>query len=74
MNDNPKERAICEHRITNFATLIQEKSKNVLAFIREETALKKEDLAVIEGQRSLKSSDKKKPTDVIWQNFYDRAK
>ena len=22
----------------------------------------------------MKASDKKKPSDVIWQNFYDRAK
>lgn len=74
LQDNPKERAIAEHRIKNFLVMIQERAKNVTDFIREEEALKKEELAVIEGHRSLKPSDKKKPTDVIWQNFYDRAR
>jgi hypothetical protein len=41
---------------------------------KEESALKKEELAIIEGQKGLKSSEKKKPSDVIWQNFYDKAK
>lgn len=31
-------------------------------------------MAIIEGQKSLKSSEKKKPSDVIWQNFYDKAR
>lgn len=31
-------------------------------------------MAVIEGQKGLKTTEKKKPSDVIWQNFYDRAK
>lgn len=41
MQDNPKERAISEHRIHNFLTLIQNQSKTILSFVKEETALKK---------------------------------
>ena len=54
--------------------MVQDRSKNVLTFIKEEEPLKKEEMAVIEGQKSLKQTDKKKPTDVIWQNFYDKAR
>lgn len=54
--------------------MIQGQSKSLLNFISEEAALKKEELAIIEGTKALKASDKKKPTDVIWQNFYDKAK
>lgn len=74
MQDNPKEKAIAEHRMNNFSIMIQDRAKYVLNFIKEEAALKKEELAIIEGQKSLKTSEKKKPSDVIWQNFYDRAK
>jgi len=32
-------------------------------------------LSIIEGQKSLKpTTDKKKSSDVIWQNFYDKVK
>ena len=54
--------------------MIAQKSKDVLNFIRDEQAMKREEMLIIEGQKSLKPSDKKKPADVIWQNFYDRAK
>lgn len=54
--------------------MIQNQSKSLKTFINEEAALKKEELAIIEGSKALKPSDKKKPTDVIWQNFYDKAK
>lgn len=74
MQDNPKERSISEHRIKNFVAIIQNRSQHLLSFIKEESALKKEEFSVIEGLKSLKPSDKKKPTDVIWQNFYDKAK
>lgn len=36
--------------------------------------MRKEELAIIEGHKTIKKSDKKKPDDVIWQNFYDRAR
>ena len=29
---------------------------------------------MIEGHRSLKQTEKKKPTDVIWQSFYVKAR
>ena len=54
--------------------MIQERAVTTLYLAREETAMKKEELAIIEGQKSLKTTDKKKSTDVIWQNFYDKAK
>jgi hypothetical protein len=54
--------------------MIQERAKYVLNFVRDENTLKKEELSIIEGQKSLKTSEKKKPSDVIWQNFYDKAK
>lgn len=31
-------------------------------------------MAIIEGQKSLKQSEKKKPSDVTWQNFYDKSR
>jgi hypothetical protein len=74
LQDNPKERAIAEHRIKNFMAMVQQRAQNTLAFMKEEDAMKREELAVIEGHKSLKPSEKKKPTDVIWQNFYDKAK
>lgn len=74
LQDNPKERSISEHRIKNFLQMIQERAKTITTFMKEEAQLKKEELAVIEGHRSLKPTDKKKPTDIIWQNFYDKAK
>jgi splicing factor 3A subunit 3 len=54
--------------------MIQERAKSVSDFMREEEQLRREELTVIEGQKSLKATDKKKPTDIIWQNFYDKAK
>ena len=74
LQDNPKEKTMAEHRMNNFSLMIQEKVKYLLTFIREESIMKKDELAIIEGQKSLKVSEKKKPTDVIWQNFYDRAR
>ena len=74
MQDNPKERSICEHRISNFLSMIQQRAQGVDTFTREEAALKREEMAVIEGHRALKQSDSKKPTDVIWQNFYEKAR
>lgn len=74
VQDNPKERSISEHRMHNFSLMIQDRAKYVLSFLNEETALKREEIAIIEGQKGLKPSEKKKPSDVIWQNFYDRAK
>lgn len=74
MQDNPKERSISEHRINNFLDMIQNKAQNLTTFIKEEDALKKDELCVIDGLKSIKASDKKKPNEVIWQNFYDRAK
>lgn len=74
IQDNPKEKAIAEHRISNFLNMIQQRSKSALTFIKEQAQLKKEELLIIEGQKSLKTSEKKKPAEVIWQNFYDKAK
>lgn len=54
--------------------MIQNKAQNLTTFIKEEDALKKDELCVIDGLKSIKASDKKKPNEVIWQNFYDRAK
>lgn len=74
IQDNPKEKSVAEHRMNNFSIMIQDRARYVLNFIKEESALKKEELSIIEGQKSLKTSEKKKPSDVIWQNFYDKAK
>jgi hypothetical protein len=41
IQDNPKEKAISEHRMNNFSIIIQDRARYVLSFIREETALKK---------------------------------
>jgi|JI61114BRNA_FD_contig_31_3074665_length_402_multi_2_in_0_out_0_1 hypothetical protein len=35
LQDNPKDRPIAEHRMNNFATMIQQKSTDVLKFIKE---------------------------------------
>jgi hypothetical protein len=56
LQDNPKEKSIAEHRIHNFTTMAKERSNYVLNFMRDESGLKKEELAVIEGQKSLKPS------------------
>jgi len=42
LQDNPKERSISEHRMNNFATMIQQKSEDVLTFLKEEKAMKRE--------------------------------
>jgi hypothetical protein len=42
LQDNPKERAISEHRMNNFSHMIQDRAKYVLNFIKEESTLKKE--------------------------------
>ena len=34
LKDNPKERSIAEHRINNFMEIIQQKSKDLLTFIK----------------------------------------
>lgn len=47
VQDNPKDRSIADHRINNFATMIQQRSNYVINFIRDEAALKKEELAII---------------------------
>lgn len=54
--------------------MLQNKSQHVLTFLKEESGMRKEELAIIEGHKTIKKSDKKKPDDVIWQNFYDRAR
>jgi hypothetical protein len=41
IQDNPKEKAIAEHRMNNFSTMIQDRAKYVLNFIKEEAPLKK---------------------------------
>lgn len=41
LKDNPKEKSIAEHRINNFAEMVQQKSKEILTFLKEETAMKK---------------------------------
>ena len=41
LQDNPKERSISEHRMNNFLQMVQDRSKNVLAFIKEEESLKR---------------------------------
>ena len=42
--------------------------------VHEEEQLRREGLTVFEGQKILKPTDKKKPSDIIWQNFYYKAK
>lgn len=54
--------------------MIQQKSKDALTFLKEETAMRKEELMIIDGTKNLKPSDNKKPSDVIWQNFYERVR
>lgn len=34
LKDNPKEKSIAEHRINNFAEMIQQKSKEILTFLK----------------------------------------
>ena len=70
VQDNPKEKSTSEHRIQNYSTLLQERVKSVTTFLDEENHLKNEEMAVIEGHRSLKVTEKKKPSEVIWTNFY----
>ena len=41
IQDNPKEKCIGEHRINNFATMLQERAGYVLDFIKEEGQLKR---------------------------------
>ena len=41
LKDNPKDKSIAENRIYNFAEMIQQKSKDAIAFFKEETAMKK---------------------------------
>lgn len=41
LKDNPKEKSIAEHRINNFAEMVQQKSKEILTFLKEETVMKK---------------------------------
>ena len=36
--------------------------------------MKKEEISTIEGQKGLKTTEKKKTSDVIWQNFYDKSR
>ena len=36
IQDNPKEKAIAEHRMLNFSTLLQGRAKAVNTFIKEE--------------------------------------
>lgn len=45
-----------------------------MTFLKEEKQMKREELSIIEGQKSLRPSDKKKPSDITWQNFYDKVK
>jgi len=56
VQDNPKDRSTADHRINNFTSMIQQRSNYVLNFIRDETTLKRDELAIIEGQKSLKPS------------------
>ena len=35
LKDNPKEKSIAEHRINNFLEIIQQKSKDLLTFMKE---------------------------------------
>jgi hypothetical protein len=56
VQDNPKDRSIADHRINNFTSTIQQRASYALSFIKEETALKRDELAIIEGQKSLKPS------------------
>ena len=74
MQHHTKERSLSAHRIHNFLDMIENRAQHLVTFINEESSLKKEELAVIDGLKSIKPSEKKKPTDVIWQNFYDKAK
>ncbi len=41
VQDNPKEKAISEHRVLNFATMLQQRAKAVTTFMQEESALKR---------------------------------
>jgi hypothetical protein len=41
IQDNPKERSISEHRMNNFASMIQQKAADVLTFLKEEKVMKK---------------------------------
>lgn len=34
LQDNPKDRSIAEHRMKNFATMIQQKSSDILTFLK----------------------------------------
>ena len=41
MQDNPKERAISEHRVKNFVEMARERAKHVVNFMKEEEGLKR---------------------------------
>jgi hypothetical protein len=34
LKDNPKDKSIAEHKINNFLAMIQQKSKDVLSFLK----------------------------------------
>jgi hypothetical protein len=42
VQDNPKDKAISEHRINNFSEMIGEKSQYIINFLKDEQNLKKE--------------------------------
>ena len=74
LQDNFRKRAVSNPCIKKCLMGIQERVNSVGSFCCEEDQLRNEDLAVIEGQKSLEATGKKKLIDTIWQIFYGKAK
>ena len=47
LKDNPKDKSIAENKIYNFLEMVQQKSKDALTFLKEETAMRKEEMMII---------------------------
>jgi len=69
-SENPKESVITDHRIKNLLDITQKKCADTLATINDADGSKKEEMAIIAGQKSI---NPQKAPDV-WLNFYDRLK
>jgi splicing factor 3A subunit 3 len=69
-SENPKESVLTDHKIKNLLETTQKKCADTLATLNDSDGSKKEELAIIAGQKSV---NPQKAPDV-WLNFYDRLK
>mmetsp|Transcript_62554 Transcript_62554/g.72761 ORF Transcript_62554/g.72761 Transcript_62554/m.72761 type:complete len:506 (-) Transcript_62554:135-1652(-) len=71
--DNPRDSVINDHKIKNLIQIIQTKSAEALNLVTDTDGIKKEELAVLAGQKSANPNDPSKEADV-WSNFYDKVR